>query len=541
MKSWLAPACAMVGAAVGATSTVHLYGWANVHFWIGDVFTGGMLLACGAGVVLMVRHDGIGWLLIIAGWAWFLPALAAAASVRSAVVLGALLVLHRAVLAHAFLTYPTGRASGAMVRAGIAAAYVVSIVPGVWSSPPLVVVMCVVVIGLQGTMMVHSRPLTDHLLGTVMACVFWCVVAGLSLFRSVGQPAGAMLDGYQVTVGVLALVLALGVVGESRRRLGVPDLVVELGGDRHDGLEGRLAIALDDPLLQVGYWVSSAARYVDWRGNALDVDVASKDGGRVATVVRGTDAEPVAVLVHDRRLLAEPVLNGALTLAASLSAEQARLQVALRNSLVETEASRRRLVGAADEERDRLESRLRAGAGATLTKLAGALDSALGSAASEDTRSRIWVSAEQLARTSVELTRLARGVSPRRVVERGLDDALAELARDCEVAVRLDLEAMEAPLEVRVCLYFVCSEAFANVVKHAPDATISVGLVAREGNVLLTVDDDGPGGANVAGGSGLRGLADRVETLGGTLTVISQERAGTHLTATIPLGIPAAG
>jgi signal transduction histidine kinase len=143
---------------------------------------------------------------------------------------------------------------------------------------------------------------------------------------------------------------------------------------------------------------------------------------------------------------------------------------------------------------------------------------------------------DQLARTLEELRRLAHGLHPRVLSEHGLAGALAVLAKDLSLPVDIKISDDQLPRRVAVAAYFVCAEALANVAKHAAAAHVAVAVTASEDRVKVEIADDGVGGADPAHGSGLRGLADRVETLGGTLRVESVPGRGTRLAAEIPLG-----
>ena len=120
--------------------------------------------------------------------------------------------------------------------------------------------------------------------------------------------------------------------------------------------------------------------------------------------------------------------------------------------------------------------------------------------------------------------------------EHGLADALAALAKDLPLPVDLNVASTRLPQRVAVAAYFVCAEALANITKHAAAAHVAVAVTVGDGRVRVEIADDGVGGADPAHGSGLRGLADRVETLGGTLQVKSVPGRGTRLAAEIPLG-----
>ena len=256
--------------------------------------------------------------------------------------------------------------------------------------------------------------------------------------------------------------------------------------------------------------------------------------GRSATMVE-RDGQPLAVLVHDLAVLGDRGLAEAVAAAAGLAAANARLQAEVRARLAEIAASRRRILAAADEERGRLEHRLRDGAQRRLGELAQALRLARESATGQGTAGRIARAELQLTRTQEDLGRLARGLHPRQLSERGLAAALAALADDFPLRVDLAVPAAEPSPAVAACAYFICCEALANVAKHASASRVQVSVAAKAGRLTVEVADDGAGGANPEG-RGIRGLADRVETLGGTLTVASAPGQGTRLTAVLPDG-----
>jgi signal transduction histidine kinase len=133
------------------------------------------------------------------------------------------------------------------------------------------------------------------------------------------------------------------------------------------------------------------------------------------------------------------------------------------------------------------------------------------------------------------LRELARGLHPRAVAEVGLAGAIAELAAGSPVPVTMTAIPGGLPPEAAAAAYFVCSEALANVAKHSGAARCSVTVGASAGLLRVEIADDGAGGADDAKGTGLRGLADRVEALGGVFRVASSPGKGTVLAAEIPL------
>jgi signal transduction histidine kinase len=240
------------------------------------------------------------------------------------------------------------------------------------------------------------------------------------------------------------------------------------------------------------------------------------------------DGRPFAMLVHDAAVLADPALVEAVASAARLTASNVALQAERRARAGEVMASRRRLLVAADGERRALEARLRQGPEERLAEV----DILLAGVAGEEHLDQARV---QLVRTLDDLHELAHGLHPRELVESGLGGALASLAERSPVPVELDVRVQRLPDEVEVTIYFVCAEALANVAKYASASRVKLSVEAIDGRLALRIADDGIGGADRARGTGLRGLADRVETLGGTLRLASAPGEGTELTAEIPL------
>ena len=134
-----------------------------------------------------------------------------------------------------------------------------------------------------------------------------------------------------------------------------------------------------------------------------------------------------------------------------------------------------------------------------------------------------------------ELRRLGRGLHPRQLAEDGLAAALASLAHDIPVRVQLAVSAGSTTPAAAACAYFVCAEALANVAKYASASQVTVSVRADSDGIRVDVADDGTGGADPTRGTGLRGLADRVETLGGTLTVDSPPGRGTRVAGGDPV------
>ena len=367
------------------------------------------------------------------------------------------------------------------------------------------------------------------------AAVVGLALAGGSAALLAGIASDVVLAVDEVAlVAVAVWVLAVLVVGRWQGAA-VTDLVVELAETPSGTLRDALARALGASSLQVGYWAAEEGAYVDAAGQP--VTVPAEGSGRAVTAV-GLGGRPVAVLIHDPAVVEDPGLVESITLAVRLAASQARLRAEVRAQVSEVRASRRRLIRAGDQERIRLERRLHEGPELSLaeltTTLARARDEAVRTDAAE-VLGGIERARQGLQGTQDDLRELARGLHPRTLAEAGLAAAIAELAAGSPVPVTVTAIPGGLPLEAAAAAYFVCSEALANMAKHSGASHCSVTVQARAGLLRVRIADDGAGGAEDANGTGLRGLADRVEALGGTFRVTSPPGKGTVVAAEIPL------
>ena len=335
-------------------------------------------------------------------------------------------------------------------------------------------------------------------------------------------------------VGLAPIVFLAGLLDDRLARSAVGDLFVELRGNQGPAeLRAALARALRDPSLTLAYWLPEFESWTDIDGRP--VHLPDGTDGRSSTLVADRDGLPVAALVHDASLRDEPGLLEAVTAAAAIALENARLSVELRARLEELRSSRARIVEAGDSERRRLERNLHDGAQQRLVAIALQLR-LLENRVRDDPAAAELASAagEELKRSLDELRELARGLHPA-VLEHGLRAALDALAARSQVptTVRCDVPGrLSEPVELAA--YFVVAEALTNVAKYAHARGTSV-RAWRDGELaLVEVADDGVGGADDSKGSGLRGLADRVEALGGRLRVVSPAGAGTIVTAELP-------
>jgi PAS domain S-box-containing protein len=204
----------------------------------------------------------------------------------------------------------------------------------------------------------------------------------------------------------------------------------------------------------------------------------------------------------------------------------------------ELRRSRARIVEAGDSERRRLERNLHDGAQQRLVSLSLALRLAQARLKDDPAEVQRLLSgaSEELAHALEELRELARGIHPAVLSERGLGAALEALAGRAPVPVAVNVPEDRLPAPIEAAAYYVISESLANVAKYAQASAVDVNVVRRNGRAIVEVADDGVGGADSGRGSGLRGLADRVEALDGVLRVESPPGQGTRVRAEIPCG-----
>jgi signal transduction histidine kinase/uncharacterized protein YhfF len=265
---------------------------------------------------------------------------------------------------------------------------------------------------------------------------------------------------------------------------------------------------------------------------ALAIDLPGSDGGRLGrlVIVAASAAEPGGDALAVLRIFAA---------RAAAEIERRRHQATLRAREIEVAAARSRVLGAADGERQRIGRDLHDGAQqrvVALTHLISLARRQLGDDVPPGAAALLDRAQEESRLASTELRELARGQHPAGLTEKGLGPALEALAARAPVPLDVDpLPERRLPAPVELTAFYLTSEALTNAVRHAGAERVRVTISQRPGTAVLTVADDGAGGADPRGGSGLRGLADRVAALGGRLDVDSPPGAGTRLTATIPL------
>jgi signal transduction histidine kinase len=431
---------------------------------------------------------------------------------------GVLVFAHRGPLTHFLLLYPDTRLRSWLKRSVVIGAYVASFVYPIGQLTVVTAALFVAVLiaGVVGTPRVRSASLRSARLATASAALLW----GLLTAAAVARLAGARIDGFMLVAYQIALVAILTAITiDNRYRLSrtaiVTSLAVDLGQGSVRSLRDVLAEVLGDPSVVVG--LVSDDGFTDEAGRPVVLNPTSSQV--VTDLFEGNHR--IAMLQHDAALLRDKKLLDSVTALASVALANARLQHEVQARIAVVEASRRRLLAVADEERDRLEARVE---DSVLTRLAH-VEALLGRFGSADL-------CGQLESTRDTIRAFARGVYPRRLEEVGLA-VLREMTLPVDhVEVNVPDERYKPDIESAA--YFLCVEALTNVAKYAQATTTRVSIEVADQTLAVEVTDNGIGGADAAKGTGLLGLQDRLDVLGGALAVESSGR-GTRVHGVIPL------
>ncbi|MBA2294408.1 MAG: histidine kinase [Actinobacteria bacterium] len=551
-----------------------------------------LLLVCavagayiGLGLLTWTRRPGnrVGPLMVALGFAWMIALLRYSEDSLPWTLALVLSSLSQALLVHLLFAYPSGRIRSGLERAAVAVAYadavLVSLViafvhrdpasQGYEGFPRNLVLLNpsveawrtlndwrdVVRVGLALAIVVlvvrrfaaattaARRRFTPVLLAGFLAALLFST--GYTAFGYVSSLAPDFFSDWRSTRWIVAIAYGLMPIGFTlglfRTRLAqhaVAGLVLDLDrAPTSRALQAPLVRALRDPSLTLAIWRPGERRFVDPEGRT--VELPAEGASRAATILE-RDGRRVGVLIHDAALRDDPELIEAAGAATRLALDNQRLADELRTQLDEVRASRTRIVEAGTAERQRLERNLHDGAQQQLVTLALLLQLARTrpSVKTDEELAETLEEAGRLARaTLAEIRALAHGLHPAILTEEGLGGALEWLAQSAPVPVRVEVAPRERLSEpVEAAAYFVVSEALTNVAKYARATEATVSAVRANGRLTVEVRDDGVGGADAAGGSGLRGLADRVAALDGRFALESPPGGGTCVRVELPCG-----
>lgn len=379
---------------------------------------------------------------------------------------------------------------------------------------------------------VTRRALLPPLVAGTTAFVLLMVSWALEDRNDMSSLASELAAG--VAVLAIPISMAVGVVQLRLSHNRVGGLALRLGSRAvySDELEKALAWSVDDPTLQVAYWAPQLGHYLDADGSRVE---ESAGADRSSHVIE-QDGQKVAILFYDPTLDELPGLIDAVAATAGLALENERLRAELRAQVVSLRESRSRLMTAEHAERQRLERNLHDGAQQRLLGLGLSLQllhSKLNDAAPETVE--LVDEAEVEVREAIrELRDLAHGLHPAVLAESGLKSAIEALTTRTPFRVDLDYNAADSyGTSVDAGAYYVISEAITNATKHANPLRGQVKVEQRADQLIISVIDDGVGGAD-PGGAGLTGLSDRVAALGGVLKVHSPPGLGTSIVVKLP-------
>jgi signal transduction histidine kinase len=534
---------------------------APVPFWIPAAFTAVFFIWTTAGIIAWWQRplSGTGGLLLVGGVAVFvsgagnlgLPVLVELSEVFATAVL--------AVTVHLLHAFPSGRLQGRLSVVTVAVAYGVTLVlqmplylvPADQPALRLAAVGVQSVVGI-GVMVVtgvfligrlrsadpkNVRVLLPLYLYGILAVVLLpvsanvlpffgadgVVVGGVQLVVLAGIPVafllGVLLGGYAQTAEADALSAWLGIAGSTRTAVGQ-----------------ALARSLGDDSLRVAYWSDDRRTFVDEHG--LEVAEREQVAPRRWQEVH-VESRLVGAISYDSRMIADPESVGRAGRVFAIALDRERLTAALLASNEALLLSRVRIVETADRERSRIARDLHDGLQVQLVLLAlEAQQIANSGDAHPATASAATALRHRIDAAAADLRGLVHAVLPSALVERGLTAAAEDLVDRLDIPATLVSDVDDHALDPATAqsAYLIVAEALTNAVKHSGARTVVVELTRAGAQLRVRVADDGRGGARLDDGSGLKGLADRVDALGGSFELVSPEGAGTELRVELPCG-----
>ncbi len=527
---------------VGGVATLGIVAeWQHRHFqgetWFPDLAVGIGLATAGAVMKIVDRRSRVGDLVALVGVAWFIPDLAGMGGAALAWLAVHTIVLHRAVLLHAIVAFPTGRLVRPFEGVVVALAYGASLSDLAREERGEIAWAIVAMVAFIAIVALRTGPARDAGIRVLPTMALFCLVVGgtgvLLLTFGNAPPPPATIHAYEAGLVAVGFALLFNVYDHRARLARMTDAAVELTLGPAGYVRELLAGALRDPSAEVAFAVDDGGStgWVDELGRRIGPLRAT---GSRAVVPILVDGRAVAQLACESVVIDEPGLMPSIEAAARLAAENARLRASLRAEAAALQASRLRLLSAADDERIALANQLDRGAGTSFAGLRAMIDR-IQPGADPAIDAAIERSCDRITGLDAGLRSLAAGLGPPTLRSDGLATALSQLSGDPRVEVRIDVEAGDLPARLASTVYFICAEAIANALKHSSASTIGVHLRAEGDRLSVEIMDDGRGGAGLAGGSGLQGLVDRTSALGGTLAIASSPGAGTRITADLPI------
>ena len=563
---------ALTAVAMGLVAEHLAHSWEQPA-WIpfADLAVGWLMVGCGLIAATARPDQPAGRRLVLAGFLWFVGTFMGADNETVRGLGFAFWGYHDLVLIWLALSYP-GRAPldrvarGALVVAAVLyavqtvsrlamaapGAFGVTIVDPVAADQVVLRIdvaraAAIVACGIVAiVLLVRSSPAQRRVSGLVLAAgaasalaggwTAWYALTTLGLVPELSQDLSIPLAWvFNVVRVVVPLAILVGILRGQAARSAIVSAVARVGErPTAESLRGALATAFGDDRLRILTWDSPTGTY---RGDntapltAAEVDAA--DGtGDLAPVNDGS--ERLAVIAFGRGRPDDPALVEAGVAVTRLYVANERLSAQIQEQLDDVRASRARIVEAADVERRRIERDLHDGLQQRMVALA--MDLSAAERGEVDQAVALHRGSAEVLALLADVRELARGIHPAVLTEAGLGAAIRAAADRSPVPAEVTLELSGAGTPAaQATAYFVVSEALANVAKHAGDRATAVWVTATDdaGRLAVTIEDDGPGGAD-PGGHGLAGLADRVAALGGRFAVGPRAGGGTRVIAEIP-------
>jgi len=500
-RAWVSVWALVVGLAAASLLADLRVPGAGATMSLLDVATG--LSFCAAAGVLTGATARIRTLLVAVGLCWFAGSFSLL-----------LASTHRGALLLFLVAFPRGRLGRRARLLAVAAAVVVGV--------PLVTapVAALVLAGTAGYAWSRRRSRTavvwPTLWGAAVAADMLGAWAVSRLYPEFFDPAVALVT-YELVLLAVAVSCPLAWWQLARAQERLSGRLLAGGAEELDGFALVVGESLGDPGLRI----------VD----PADLGGAPERTDVLPVLERGN---PVAYVVSRSVALEDPETAAALANAVRLAVIRVRLREELQQRLEELESARRRILDAGDRQREHAAARVRTSVEVPL-RLAAREVTRAGAASAVADDSALAVVEDQLTAAVADLRALVDGVPAARLGDGALADALTDLVDSSPLQVRLSLDGtVVATREVETTLFYVCAEALSNVIKHARAAHVEVSLRREGEDAELVVRDDGDGGADPTG-SGLVGLADRLDAVGGRFRVSSPPGTGTAVTARVPL------
>ena len=528
--------------------------------WSIVLFTAAFWIWAFAGIVAWWRRpsNATGPLIVVGGLALFLGGLGNV-GIGVLDVLGALLATTTlGVTVHLLHAFPSGRLRGRLSIATVAVGYVITTVfqgtlvvfamggrqdlftafrsvQGLLGLLVMAVTGYILLMRLRAADRAHRRVLLPLFAYSILA------VLGIALAPLIGRSVG--MD--PVVIGITQLTLSVGIpvafligvlVGGFTRTGDLEALSAWLGigGVTRPAVGRALAATMGDESLRIVYWSPEKTGYVDEFGRDVDSSVNEAHRGWVQVRV---GERLVGAIVYDTRMIGDPypVSRAADVLAIAIDRE--RLTAELIASNAELLQSRVRIVETADRERSRIAQDLHDGIQVQLVLLAlDAQNIATAAGGNAETAARAAELRRRIDAAAADLRRLVHNVLPAALVEKGLtvatEDLVDRLSIPATLEAHLEDQALSGPTTHTA--YFIIAEVLTNAVKHSRAKSVRVRLQQSDGDLHLEVFDDGVGGASAGHGSGLVGVIDRVDVLGGRFQIDSPKGAGTRVKVVLP-------